>query len=75
MERRQCFWEKPLGVKHCGIFLKWGIDFEELGTHNNGTYAIGHFSAAIIERPSGEISLVPATSVTFINAPTPGESV
>lgn len=44
-----------------GTFLAWGIDYEDLGDRG-----AGHFSAALIETESGDVELIPATSVCFM---------
>ena len=44
-----------------GVFRGWGVDYEEL---ENGP---GPFTCAIVELGNGEVKLIPAENLTFIN--------
>ena len=45
-----------------GYFHGWGTDYEELGD------GAGHYTAAIVELPDGQIILVPADRIQFLDS-------
>lgn len=46
-----------------GVFLEWGLDYEECNT------SAGHYSVAIVERESGAVEMLHPNMIRFLREP------